>query len=152
MLLTPEQLSRLAEAGMPDVTNFTLADQDDVTFELQKGRLDKDGDGSTVIVRGGMDYDSDTGTVTVNSPLPCGPDGILVDANGKVLLPTSPTRLSPPLTTLHTSSRALLAVETRVIQSVFDTICWLVLENSAGQLCNMTRVASHTSSHGQRHL
>lgn len=86
MVLTPEQLSKLAEAGLPDGTKVTIAEQDDVTVELQKGRLGKDEEGSTVIVRGGMDYDSDTGTVTVNSPLGAGPDGILVDAQGKVLL------------------------------------------------------------------
>lgn len=85
MVLSPEQLSKLAAAGLPDGTKVTIAEQDDVTFELQKGRLGKDTEGSTVIVRGGMDYDSDTGTVTVNSPLGTGPDGILVDAEGKVL-------------------------------------------------------------------
>jgi hypothetical protein len=84
MVLTPEQLSKLAEAGLPDGTKLTIADQDDVTFELQKGRLDKDSEGSTVIVRGGMEYDSDTGTVSVYSPLGSGPDGIRVDENGKV--------------------------------------------------------------------
>lgn len=89
MVLTPEQLSKLAEAGLPDGTKVTIADQDDVTFELQKGRLGKDGEGSTVIVRGGMDYDSETGTVTVNSPLGSGPDGILVDSQGKVRLCTT---------------------------------------------------------------
>jgi hypothetical protein len=84
MVLTPEQLSALAEAGFPDGSKVTLADQDDVTFELQKGRLDRDDEGSTVIVRGGHDYDSETGTVTVTSPLEEGPDGLLVDENGKV--------------------------------------------------------------------
>lgn len=84
-MLSPEQLSKLAEAGLPDGTSVTIAEQDDVTFELQKGRLEKDGEGSTIVVRGGMDYDSDTGTVTVNSPLGSGPDGLLVDTNGKVL-------------------------------------------------------------------
>jgi streptogramin lyase len=85
IVLTPEQLSKLAEAGLPDCSKVTIADQDDVTFELQKGRLGKDSEGSTVIVRGGMDYDSYTGTVSVYSPLGAGPDGIHVDENGKVL-------------------------------------------------------------------
>lgn len=84
MVLSPEQLAKLAQAGITDGSKVTIADPDDVTFELQKGRLGKDDEGSTVVVRGGMDYDSETGTVTVNSPLGTGPDGILVDADGKV--------------------------------------------------------------------
>eukprot|EP00892_Ulva_mutabilis_P005087 jgi/Ulvmu1/2950/UM149_0033.1 len=80
MVLTPEQLAVLAEAGAP-----AAAVDGDGTFELQKGRLDTTDDGSTVIVRGGHDYDSETGTVTVTAPLATGPDGLLTDADGMVV-------------------------------------------------------------------
>lgn len=84
MVLSPMQLAVLAEAGAPPATPPGSDVDEDGTFELQKGRLDVSGDGSTVVVRGGHEYDSETGTVTVTSPLEQGPDGLLTDADGIV--------------------------------------------------------------------
>lgn len=90
MVLTPEQLAVLAEAGAPPAGAAAAEVEDDGTFQLQKGRLDVSEDGSTVVVRGGgHEYDSETGTVTVTTPLSQGPDGLLTDSNG-VVRPPSP--------------------------------------------------------------
>lgn len=85
VLFTPAQLLALAAAaGAPDAG--VPAEGSDETVRLTKGRLERDDDGSTVVVRGGYEYNADTDIVTVSRPLPSGPDGILTDANGEVRL------------------------------------------------------------------